>query len=127
MSDDYLKRDPDGIMILEGQRMGSERREPVDRRSHKPFDVYGIHERRNYPSRRDLGERRVGPVLSLTDLFYEHLSAFILGFFLILLGLCMMITGLTFMPVIGIFAGFATLIIGGGFIVRAFSSRWPSV
>lgn len=125
MGDEYLKRDQDGIMILDGHRKGGDRRAPVDRRTDSS-DIYGVHERRNYPSRRDLAERRMGPAFSVIDLFYEHLSAFILGFFLILLSIFMMISGLTFLPVIGLFAGIVTLIIGGGLVLRAFSSRWPT-
>ena len=126
MNDDYLKKDRDGIIILDGRRRGGDRRKRFDRREF-PFDMYGIHDKRQHRARRDARERRIGPVYSRADLFLEHLSDFILGCFLMLAGVFMVISGLTFMPVIGLFAGVVVLFIGSMFCFQAFRSTWPSV
>ena len=127
MSDEYLVRDEECVMILDGKRTGEERRSLMDRRYRNTYHRVGPLDRRRYTTRRKPGERRIGMVYAKADLFYEHLSAFVLGFFMILLGLCMIITGLTFMPLIGILAGIMTIFIGAGCVVRAFRAGWPDI
>lgn len=125
--DEYLCRDDQGILIRDGRRQGEDRRRDFNRRTHLSFEKDGRFSRRKMWGRREPGERRIGMVYSLIDMFYEHLSSFILGIFLIMMGICMLITGLTFLPVVGLYAGIVVISVGAGFLIRAFRSNWPTV
>lgn len=125
MTDEYIYRDDEGIVLLDGDREGHDRRMSDDRRSLEAFEEYGRFDRRQRPLRREPGERRIGPVHTLTTIFHEHLSSFIIGTFLLVTGVLMLITGLTFLPVIGLYAGVVVIFIGGGFLLKSLSSSWP--
>jgi hypothetical protein len=125
MVDEYLHTDNQGIIIIEGHRNGLDRRSVRDRRGHLPLSARAPHDRRHQIFRRDPGERRVGAVLSMQDLLNEKLSSLVIGVFLCVLGICMMITGLTFLPIIGIYVGIAAMVVGAGFLGQSFRSRWP--
>ncbi|MBU1171795.1 MAG: hypothetical protein KKD44_19755 [Proteobacteria bacterium] len=127
MTDEYLHRDDQGIAILDGHRQGEDRRGKDERRFYDLFDEQSRFNHRHELLRREPGERRIGPVYSRSDLFYENLSSFIFGGFLIMMGICMLITGLTFLPVVGLYAGVAVIIIGAGFLARSFKANWPRV
>lgn len=125
MTDEYVLRDDTGITVHGGTRQDGDRRVGEDRRTHSHGMVGPSRNKRHSMARRQPGERRIGPVLTFADLLMENISALFLGLFLIVTGLCMLVTGLTFLPVVGLFAGAATLIIGAWIVIRAFKSRWP--
>lgn len=126
MTDDYLYKDNDGFAILDGHRQGRDRRAEDERRTQSVILVDRHRDRRNDLARRHPGERRIGPVFTLLDLFLEHMSSLFIGLFLILTGLCMIMAGLTFLPVLGVFAGVVSIMAGAWFLGRAFRSTWPS-
>lgn len=118
--DEYTIRDDHGLIVFEGDRLGSDRRLKTDRRIHDFLSDVASHNRRKPLVRRDKVERRVGSRLSLKDVLYEHASSIFIGLVIILAGIFLLITGMTFLPIVGIYAGIFMLIAGCGFLVTAF-------
>lgn len=95
MEDMYTIQDEKRVVTLKGRRSGSERRntgsEP--QASEAPAD------------RRKGLERRHRRVLSSREVLFERISSLTNGIALLAVGLFFLLTGLTFLPVVGLFVG----------------------
>lgn len=107
MEDIYIVRDEKSITALRGHREGGARRE-VDSGS-----KVRKHGEKIFENRRLSSERRYAPKLSFKDKFFERMSCIVNGMALLVVGLFFVLTGLTFLPIIGLF-------IGGYIIIQAF-------
>jgi len=101
MQDMYTLRDEKRVVTLKGNRTGSERRS------------MGPQGRDSSGNRRKGIERRHQRVLSFMDRLFERISSLTNGLILLAVGLFFLLTGLTFLPVVG-------LIVGGYIIIKSF-------
>ena len=77
MVDEYLQRDDQGIVVLDGSRSGEDRRINEDRREKKTLQGFGYQNNRQQISRREPGERRVGPFFTVKDIDWHFLPSFL--------------------------------------------------
>lgn len=119
MGDEYVKRDDKGIVVLDGNRSGKERRNVEDRRRKWGLRE-GVDEDLRRPGlRRVLRDRRVMSVLSFRDKVYEKGSCVVIGLFLLFLGLFSILTGLTFLPILGVYVGVFLVVTSFYFMAEA--------
>lgn len=97
----YTIRDEKRVVTLKGRRAGSERRSMEPQGTAIPAN------------RRKGAERRHKQVLSARDRLFERISSLTNGIALLAVGLFFLLTGLTFLPVVG-------LIVGGYIIIKSF-------
>lgn len=107
MEDMYTLRDEKRVVTLRGHRTGDQRRRigPAPQ-----LREYGSKIFRN---RRHATERRHPRTLTPRERFFERLSSLTNGIALLAVGLFFLLTGLTFLPVVGI-------IVGGYIIIKGF-------
>ncbi|GEM_PF-3225557 len=99
MEDVYIVRDEKRIMALKGHRSGDQRRQVGPAPRLKKFGT------RLLKNRRDTSERRHKTALSFKDRLFERLSCLTNGIALLAVGLFFLLTGLTFLPIVGILIG----------------------
>lgn len=99
MEDTYIVRDEKRVVALKGHRSGEQRRQigPAPR-----LMKYGSKILRN---RRDRTERRHKVALTFKERLFERLSCLTNGIALLAVGLFFLLTGLTFLPIVGIIVG----------------------
>lgn len=99
MDDIYIVRDEKRVMALKGHRSSGQRRGigPAPR-----LVRYGSRILKN---RRDLTDRRHFRALTFKERVFERISSLTNGVALLAIGLFFLLTGLTFLPVVGLFIG----------------------
>lgn len=106
MEDTYIVRDEKRIIAFKGHRSGDQRRQVGPSPRLKKFGSKLLK------NRRDRAERRHTEALSFTDRLFERLSCLVNGIALLAVGLFFLLTGLTFLPIVG-------LIVGGYIIIQS--------
>ncbi|VFQ45993.1 hypothetical protein [Desulfoluna butyratoxydans] len=94
MEDMYTIQDEKRVVTLKGRRSGAERRSTGS-------DPQGSEA----ADRRKGLERRHRRVLSSREVLFERISSLTNGIALLAVGLFFLLTGLTFLPVVGLFVG----------------------
>jgi len=107
MEDMYTIRDEKRVVTLMGHRTG------VQRRGIGPAPQLREYGSKIFRNRRDITERRHKRVLSFKERLFERISSLTNGIALLAVGLFFLLTGLTFLPVVG-------LIVGGYIIIKSF-------
>ncbi|BCS96611.1 hypothetical protein DSLASN_22430 [Desulfoluna limicola] len=107
MEDVYIVRDEKRIMALRGHRSGEQRRQVGPSPRLKKFGSKLLK------NRRDTSDRRHKAVLSFRDRLFERISCLTNGIALLAVGLFFFLTGLTFLPIVGLF-------VGGYIIIQSF-------
>lgn len=99
MEDTYVVRDEKRIIVMPGHRSGEQRRQigPAQK-----LTKYGQKILKN---RRDRTERRHKVALSFKERLFERLSCLTNGLVLLGVGLFFLLTGLTFLPIVGVIVG----------------------
>ena len=107
MEDIYVVRNEKSIIALKGHREGAPRRQIG---SGAKVRTYGGKVLEN---RRKSSDRRYVHTLSFKDRCFERISCLVNGIALLVVGLFFVLTGVTFLPILGLF-------IGGYIIIQAF-------
>ncbi|WP_300669551.1 hypothetical protein [Desulfoluna sp.] len=107
MEDMYTLRDEKKVVVLRGKRSGDQRRVIG------PGAMLRKYGRKIMTNRRNLNERRHTTAVSFEDRMYERISSLTNGIALLAIGIFFLLTGLTFLPVVGI-------IVGGYIIIKSF-------
>jgi len=114
--DEYVKRDDTGIAVVCGNRSG------LERRDHKAAEANHeiIPEVELEPiSRRKMTDRRKDVELTHKMLVFEKAGPVTLGIVIVFLGLFFTLTGLTFLPIGGLYIGLFCIIAGAVMVISA--------
>jgi len=121
MTDEYTLRTKKNIMVLDGNRKGSDRRSHIDRRSGKKHNIRFQRDtvQRENDRRNTRAERRVGIRMTDTESILDRVGTISLSILFGIIGFLCVVTGLTFLPGLG-------LAFGAGFFAGSFFFMFSS-
>ncbi|MCG8472883.1 MAG: hypothetical protein MI742_13655 [Desulfobacterales bacterium] len=115
MEDIYVLRNERRIIVLRGKRSGRDRRISGSIPQMVKLGSYVADKRKK------LADRRQKRSLSVKEKFFERMSCLINGVVLLGVGLFFFLTGLTFLPIIGLFVGLYIIFQSVGIFWEVFS------
>ena len=126
MADHFVWWHGGDYTVLGGSRKDVDRRTGNERRGSLATAIFAVNvlDRRKASERRQIRERRLEEEASSTDWLSDLMCSVTLGIFLLMIGIVLLLLGLTVFPTLSLALG-VFFITGGGFVLLIHAHKHP--